>query len=107
MNTKLVGISRTRTEQLYSERVLVKSKRGIVQNVGKKGVMEGGRKTGGGGGERQRVKLVTYWCRTRVRAAKKVSSLPQAKNERVVTEYRNSLRNAWRIHTEEASKSDK
>lgn len=40
MNTKLVGISRTRTEQLYSERDLVKSKRGIVQNVGRKGVME-------------------------------------------------------------------
>jgi len=58
MNTKLVGISRTRTEQLYSERVLVKRKQGIVQNIGRKGVMEGGRKTAGGGGERQRYVLV-------------------------------------------------
>jgi hypothetical protein len=48
MNTKLVGISRTRTEQLYSQRVLIECKPGIVQNIGMKGVWrEEGKEEGG------------------------------------------------------------
>ncbi len=63
MNTKLVGKSRTRTEQLYSKRVLVQNQRGIVENVGRQGVdvMEGRR----GGRWELRTVVERVWGRER------------------------------------------